>query len=119
MTNTSASSHEPQDILLATDLSIRADRAEARAVERAAALQAKLHVVTVIEPDRNTQAADARMPDPQSIEADLRRSYGTDSGLEVTAEASKAWPVIIREATAHNCALIVLGPADPCGLESV
>ena len=39
----------PQGILLATDLSARADRAEGRAVERATSLGVKLHVVTVIE----------------------------------------------------------------------
>ncbi|MBR1024698.1 universal stress protein [Bradyrhizobium viridifuturi] len=107
----------PQGILLATDLSARADRAEGRAVERATSLGVKLHVVTVIEPEGDSQPAASRISDPQTIEAELRESYGSDLDLEVTVETGEAWLVILREATAHDCALIVLGPAEPQGLQ--
>ncbi len=116
MTEASIKPHRPQDILLATDFSARADRAEKRAVERAAALGARLHVVTVVEHDQDSQRAAANISDPQTIEAELRELYGSDLGFDVVVETGEAWPAIIREAMAHNCALIVLGPAEPYGL---
>ena len=116
MTAASIKPLRPQDILLATDLSARADHAEGRAAERATSLGARLHVVTVIEHDGDNQPTAARISDPQTIEAELRESYGSDLGLDVTVETGDAWSVILREATAHDCALIVLGPAEPHGL---
>lgn len=117
MTAASSEHLRPLHILLATDLSARADRAERRAVERATSLGARLHVVTVNEHHGESQPAVARTPDPQTIEADLRELYGTELAVDATVGTGDAWPVILSEATAHNCAMIVLGPAEPHSLQ--
>lgn len=117
MTAASIDRQRPQHILLATDFSARADRAERRAVERATSLDARLHVVTVVEHDGDSQPAAASISDPPTVEAELRELYGSDLNLDVTVETGEPWRVIIREATAHNCALIVLGPAEPSSLQ--
>jgi len=117
MTESSMEHQQSQQILLATDRSARADRAEARAVERAATLGASLHVVIVLENSGDGRPLDPSDADPLAIQAEFRALYGSSLDINVTVEAGEAWPIIIREAAASTCGLIVLGPSQPANLK--
>jgi len=117
MPPTAAETSRARNLLLATDLGAHADRAEARAVERARALGARLHVVTVDE----TSTIDTRRPriapKSETLEGQLRELYGKDLEVEAISESGEAWRIILREAVTRDCELVVLGPADPTGLQ--
>lgn len=99
-------------VLLATDFTARADRAEARAIERANALQAKLCVLTV---------ADARTgssPQPVSIERALRASHKDLVDLQVLVDHGEPWRSVVDHADSLTAELIVIGPGGPVDLKA-
>ena len=111
----------PRQILLATDLSCRCDRAQDRAISLAEQWGAKLHVLHVLkdqEPEdlpswRCGHSAEAQLAERQ-IRADLE---GRAVDYVVTLERGEPAEAILRKAVELDCGLIVTGVArnEPLG----
>lgn len=110
----------PRKILLATDLSVRSDRALDRAVSLARQWQAHLVALHVLE---QTLPNDSNLADPvpswrrdpdrlstarASVLVDL---HGMDDKATILIEEGEPAETIVNVAEKHNCELIVIGVA--------
>jgi nucleotide-binding universal stress UspA family protein len=104
----------PRDLLLATDLSSRCDRAMDRAVMLAAAWGARLHLLHVAEGDEPQDGAEplpfrsARALAERQLRAATR---GQAIESEILLERGSPDEVILRKAQELGCGLIVTGIA--------
>lgn len=102
-------------ILLATDLSSRCDRAMDRALALARESNANLAVVHAIEDASHPLLTIAgRRIDPKTLAMDrLKRDLGSadDIPLELTVERGEPVEIVLQQARALNCQLIVTGVA--------
>ncbi len=124
MTERSWMQGPPKQILLATDLSPRCDRAFDRAVALAALWNAKLVAVHVMAedgmgPDTAAIPSWRRPPDPQKLAEARARAEMRELSPDFTIVIDSGDPadVIMRAAETHGCDLIVTGVArdEPLG----
>lgn len=110
----------PRQILLATDLSARCDRAQDRAVMLAKEWQAELVVLHVMEPSSSELLVDdSRLPswrrqsDPvTAVYRRLARDIGEGApNMRIVVERGNAVDVVLDTAEKHGCDLIVTGIA--------
>ncbi|MFC4726754.1 universal stress protein [Coralloluteibacterium thermophilus] len=108
----------PRAILLATDLSARCDRALDRAVALARQWQARLVVLTVLDPSVRllAEAAAGHVPErPDPLEAALRRlradADADDVDLVLRVEEGHPGEALLATALEFDCGLIVTGVA--------
>lgn len=109
----------PDCILLATDLSARSDRAQARAVQLAQHWQARLVAMVALsdEPVFSHPNAfhegddDAPLPTPMELLEQKARRELADVGIpvDVVVAVGKPGPLAVKVATEHGCGLIVTG----------
>lgn len=112
---------KPSAILLATDLSARSDRAQARAIQLAQYWQAKLvvavamsHDVLLARPNAAQEEADdahAAAPSPKDLLLQQAREVFADAGVpvDVVVEIGFPGPVAAETAQRHGCGLIITG----------
>jgi nucleotide-binding universal stress UspA family protein len=104
----------PRNVLLATDLSCRCDRALDRAVMLASAWGARLHVIHVLEgeePDQGAEPLPGRSA--RALAERQLRAATRDRGIEaeLVIEHGNPAEVILRKAAEIDCDLVVTGIA--------
>ena len=108
MTMTDLDAHRPRDILLATDLGPRSDRALDRALLLAQAWQARLLALTVLEPGGQGDLQAARQRAERRLRADLD---GADLPLTARVAQGPVVDTVLQVAEAEDSGLIVTGVA--------
>jgi len=98
-------------LLLATDLSSRAERALDRAVRLARQHQAELRVLNVVEGDRPASLVDAQRAEAERVVAERFQSSAGDSELlsSISVAMGKPFVEILREAASWPADLIMIG----------
>ncbi len=108
MTMTDLDAHRPRDILLATDLGPRSDRALDRALLLAQAWQARLLALTVLEPGGQGDLQAARQRAERRLRADLD---AVDLPLTARVAQGPVVDTVLQVAEAEDSGLIVTGVA--------
>ena len=108
MTMTDLDAHRPRDILLATDLGPRSDRALDRALLLAQAWQARLLALTVLEPGGQGDLQAARQRAERRLRADLD---GSDLPLTARVAQGPVVDTVLQVAESEDSGLIVTGVA--------
>jgi nucleotide-binding universal stress UspA family protein len=97
-------------ILLATDLSSRADRALTRAVRLARQHQAELRVLSVVEGDRPANLVDAERAEAERVVSGRLQTAGdAKPSSSISVVAGKPFVEILREAASWPADLVVIG----------
>jgi nucleotide-binding universal stress UspA family protein len=97
-------------LLLATDLSSRAERALDRAVRLALQHQAELRVLSVIEGDRPANLVDAERAEAETVVSGRLQTAGdAKPARSISIVAGKPFVEILREAASWPADLIVIG----------
>jgi len=97
-------------LLLATDLSSRAERALDRAVRLARQHQAELRVLSVVEGDRPANLVDAERAEAERILAERLQTVGdAKPSSSISVVGGKPFIEILREAASWPADLIVIG----------
>lgn len=114
MSENAGSPQPPRSILLATNLSSRADRAFDRAVQLAHAWQAGLHIVHAVESASAGGDAEANLQRHPDAKATALQQLGQLAGQNdvraaVHVEHARAADAILAVAAREACDLIVLG----------
>lgn len=107
-TMTDLNAYRPHDILLATDLGPRSDRALDRALLLAQAWQARLLALTVLEPGGQGDLQAARQRAERRLRADLD---ATDLPLTARVAQGPVVATVLEVAEAEDSGLIVTGVA--------
>ncbi len=111
----------PRNVLLATDLDVRTDRAMDRAVALATEWNTRLVIAHGIEehPDgwARTRAKDPRVAAAQRIRDDLRAPVPAD--LEIVVQREDPVRLVLDTITRLDCQLVVTGSARDSGLGRV
>lgn len=107
-TMTDLNAYRPHDILLATDLGPRSDRALDRALLLAQAWQARLLALTVLEPGGQGDLQAARQRAERRLRADLD---ATDLPLTARVAHGPVVATVLEVAEAEDSGLIVTGVA--------
>jgi nucleotide-binding universal stress UspA family protein len=97
-------------LLLATDLSSRADRALTRAVRLARQHQAELRVLSVVEGDRPANLVDAERAEAERVVSGRLQTAGdAKPSSSISVVAGKPFVEILREAASWPADLVVIG----------
>ena len=97
-------------LLLATDLSSRAERALTRAVRLARQHQAELRVLSVVEGDRPANLVDAERAEAERVVSGRLQTAGdAKPSSSISVVAGKPFAEILREAASWPADLIVIG----------
>jgi nucleotide-binding universal stress UspA family protein len=97
-------------LLLATDLSSRAERALDRAVRLARQHQAELRVLSVVEGDRPANLVDAERAEAERVVSGRLQTAGeAKPASSISVVAGKPFVEILREAASWPADLIVIG----------
>lgn len=110
----SADAGTPRRVLLATDLTPAAERAEARALALAAQWDAELYVIAVDEhgQGRDDASTDPAF-DPAEIADDLRTAHHSTVPMRVIAPKGDAAKLIVDHARNIDASIIVAGAGGP------
>ncbi len=100
-----------KNLLLATDLSSRAERALTRAVLLARQHQAELRVLNVVEGDRPVNLVEAERAEAERVVAGRLQTAAGDArpSISISVATGKPFVEILREAAAWPADLIVIG----------
>jgi len=97
-------------LLLATDLSSRADRALTRAVRLAWQHQGELRVLSVVEGDRPANLVDAERAEAERVVSGRLQTAGdAEPSSSISVVAGKPFVEILREAASWPADLVVIG----------
>jgi nucleotide-binding universal stress UspA family protein len=97
-------------LLLATDLSSRADRALTRAVRLARQHQGELRVLSVVEGDRPANLVDAERAEAERVVSGRLQTAGdAKPSSSISVVAGKPFVEILREAASWPADLVVIG----------
>jgi len=97
-------------LLLATDLSSRADRALTRAVRLARQHQGELRVLSVVEGDRPANLVDAERAEAERVVSGRLQTAGdAEPSSSISVVAGKPFVEILREAASWPADLVVIG----------
>lgn len=102
-------SYPVTDILLATDLGPRCDRALARALSLASEWAARLHVVVAIEPSGRPTWEDAKITDRARDE--IAALSGREAAGDILIRRGAAEQVVLEAVDDIGCQLVVVGMA--------